>query len=71
MENLTPRWTQSEPFFFPLSPSCAPVIGTEYQYVAFKPLSYCFGETRFDVKALLTRRPVSRLIKQGDITKEC
>ena len=35
------------------------------------PLSYCFEETtRFDVKALFARGPVSRLIKPGDITKE-
>ena len=34
------------------------------------PLSYCFEETtRFDVKALFARGPVSRLIKPGDTTK--
>ena len=36
-----------------------------YLFVIFIPLSYCFEETtRFDVKALLTRGPLSRLIKQ-------
>ena len=41
------------------------------QFVIFKPLSYCFEETiEFDVKALLAMRPVSRLIKPGNITKE-
>ena len=35
------------------------------------PLSYCFEETtRFDVKALSARGPVSSLVKPGDITKE-
>ena len=35
------------------------------------PLSYCFEETtRFDVKALFARGPVSCLIKPGDITKQ-
>ena len=35
------------------------------------PLSYCFEETtKFDVKVLFARGPVSRLIKPGDITKE-
>ena len=42
-----------------------------YQFVIFKPLSYCFEETiGFDVKTSFTRRPVSRLIKPGDVTKE-
>ena len=42
-----------------------------YLFVIFIPLSYCFEETtRFDVKALFARGPVSRLIKPGDITKE-
>ena len=41
-----------------------------YQFVIFKPLSYCFEETTgFDVKALFGRGPASRLIKPGDITK--
>ena len=41
------------------------------QFVIFKPLSYCFEETiGFDVKASFARRPVSRLIKPSDITKE-
>ena len=34
-----------------------------YQFVIFKPLSYCFQETiGFDVRALFASRPVSRLI---------
>ena len=42
------------------------------QFVIFKPLSYCFKETvGFDVKATFARRPVSGLIKPGDITKKC
>ena len=42
-----------------------------YLFVIFIPLSYCFEETtRFDVKALLTRGPLSRLIKPCDITKK-
>ena len=42
-----------------------------FQFVIFKSLSYCFEETlRFDVNALFAWRPVSRLIKPGDITKE-
>ena len=42
-----------------------------YLFVIFIPLSYCFEETtRFDVKALVARGPVSSLIKPGDITKE-
>ena len=37
----------------------------------FKPLSYCLEETvEFDVKISFARRPVSRLIKPGDITNE-
>ena len=41
------------------------------QFVIFKTLSYCFEEiTRFDVKALFARPPMSRLIKADDITKE-
>ena len=41
------------------------------QFVIFKPLSYCFQETiGFDVKASLARRPVSRLIKPDEMTKE-
>ena len=41
------------------------------QFVIFKQLSYCFEEiVRFDVKASFASRPVSRLIKQGDIAKE-
>ena len=42
-----------------------------YLFVIFIPLSYCFEETtRFDVKALFARGPVSHLIKPGHITKE-
>ena len=42
-----------------------------YLFVIFIPLSYCFEKTtRFRVKTLLTRGPVSRIIKPGDITKE-
>ena len=42
-----------------------------YLFASFIPLRYCFEETtRFDVKALFARGPVSRLIKPGDITKE-
>ena len=46
-----------------------------YQFVIFKPLSYCFEETiGFDVNVSFASRPVSRLIKwynkPGDITKE-
>ena len=42
------------------------------QFVVFKPLSYCFkGTIGFEVKVSPGRRPVSRLIKPGDITKEC
>ena len=41
------------------------------KFVIFKPLSYCFEETiGFDVKGSFARRPMSRLIKPGDITKE-
>ena len=37
----------------------------------FKPISYCFEETKgFGVKASFARRPLSHLIKPGDITKE-
>ena len=43
-----------------------------WQFVVFKPLIYYFKETiGFDVKASFARRPVSRLLKLGDITKEC
>ena len=46
-----------------------------YQFVIFKPLSYCFEETiGFDVKASFASRPESRLIRwynePGDIAKE-
>ena len=46
-----------------------------YQFVIFKPLSYCLEETiGFDVKATFASRSVSRLIrwynKPGGITKE-
>ena len=46
-----------------------------YQFVIFKPLSYCFEEAiGFDVKASFASRPESRLIRwynePGDITKE-
>ena len=41
------------------------------QVVIFKPLSYCFEETiGYDIKGSFASRPVSRLIKPGDITKE-
>ena len=40
------------------------------QKSALLGLSYCFNETvGFDIKASFTRRPVSYLIKAGDITK--
>ena len=43
-----------------------------YQFVVFKPLSYCFEETiGFDVKSSFARPPVSCLIKPGDMTQEC
>ena len=36
---------------------------TPVQFVIFKPLSYCFEETKgFDVKALFASRPMPRLI---------
>ena len=39
--------------------------------VILKPLSYCFEETiGYDIKGSFASRPVSRLIKPGDITKE-
>ena len=42
-----------------------------WQFAIFNPLSYCFEETiGFDVKASFTTRPMSPLIKPGDITKE-
>ena len=45
-----------------------------YQFVIFKPLSYCFEETiGFDVKVSFASRPASCLIrsynKPGDKTK--
>ena len=41
------------------------------QFVIFKTLSYCFEEAiAFDVESSLASRPVSHLIKPGDITKE-
>ena len=46
--------------------------GGLYQFVVFKPLSYCFEETiGFDVKGSFARPPVLCLIKPGDVTKEC
>ena len=33
------------------------------QFAIFKQLSYCFGETVFDVKTSFSSRPVSRLIR--------
>ena len=39
------------------------------QFVVFKLLICCFEETRFDVRASFTRRPVSHIIKPGDTTK--
>ena len=53
----------------------APVGGHTWQFVIFKPLSYCFEKTiGFDVKASFAICPLSRLIrrynKPGDITKE-
>ena len=40
-------------------------------FLVFTLLSYCFEEAiDFEVKASFARRPVSRLIKPGDITKE-
>ena len=42
-----------------------------YHFVTFKPLSYCFEEIiGFDAKGSFASRPVSRLIKPGDITRE-
>ena len=46
-----------------------------FQFIIFKPLSYCFEETiGFDLKASFASCPLSRLIswysKPGDITKE-
>ena len=45
------------------------------QFVIFNPLSYCFKETGFDVKASFESCPLSRLIrwcnKRSDITTEC
>ena len=43
-----------------------------YQFVIFKPLSYCLKETiGFDVKASFSSRPLSRIVKwynkPGDI----
>ena len=53
-----PEWSYS---IFKLPPE---------QFVIFKPVSHCFEQTRrSDVKASFARRPVSRLIKPGDITK--
>ena len=52
---------------------CENRIGSNFslQFVIFKPLSYYFEEIiRFDVKASFASRPVSRLIKPDDITKE-
>ena len=41
------------------------------QFATFKLVSYRFEEAvGFDVKASLARRPVLRLMKPGDITKE-
>ena len=38
-----------------------------HEFVIFKTLSYCFGETKeFGVKALFARGPVSRLLKRGN-----
>ena len=38
--------------------------GLRFQFVIFKPLSYCFEETiGFDVKASFSSLPVSRLIR--------
>ena len=43
----------------------------EFQFAIFKALRYCFEETiGFGVKASFARRPMSRLIKPGEITKE-
>ena len=42
-----------------------------FQFVIFKPLSYCFEETiGFDVKVSFASRPVSCLIKPCDITRK-
>ena len=52
---------------------CENWVGSNFslQFVIFKPLSYYFEEIiRFDVKASFASRPVSRLIKPDDITKE-
>ena len=52
-----------------------PPTDGKYQFIIFKPLSYCFEETiGFDVKVSFASRPASRLIrrynKPSDITKE-
>ena len=40
-------------------------------FVIFRLLSYCVEETiEFDVKTSFVSRPVSCLVKPGDITKE-
>ena len=40
-------------------------------FVIFRLLSYCVeGTIGFDVKASFVSRPVSRLVKPGDITKK-
>ena len=52
---------------------CASVCNFNRAKLLFRriPLSYCFEETtRFDVKALFARGPVTQLIKPGDITQE-
>ena len=41
-----------------------------WEFVVFKPLSYCFEETiGYDVNTLFARPPVTRIIKPNDITK--
>ena len=41
------------------------------QFAIFKLLSYCFEEIiGFKVKVSFARRPVSRLMKPGDVTHE-
>ena len=54
--------------------TCASLLveAIPFQFVVFKPLSYCFEETiGYDVKTFFARLAVLRLFKPGDITKEC
>ena len=47
------------------------ILPFDVSFVIFKTLSYVFEEAiGFGVKASFARRPVWRLIKAGDITKQ-